>query len=436
PAAAFLIGTPYALFDLGNFLRSVGAEVHVYRVTGLIGNATDQIEPGLTQLLLQIRTVGQNLGWVASGLAALGVIAVLLTRAGAILLVYPAIYLALMAGTRVPLHRNFVVLYPFAAVAFGAAGVVVWRAARRRTEGRAPARRAVRAAATLLAGIALAPPLAAAAVAWRSARAPESRTRAAILLARRAATRTGAALPVGVEEELRIHGQDLARLEVPYEVAPYLDLLCHPERYSIVALAGRHGAFFTPNRGPLDLFDNDRAAAIFRTLESVGQGALDLDTVSIDPEVRIVEPALPAGGGGAFCVGDVPPRELRSRRSDALDDRGALTMFDAGTVRSPGFLIPAGRYAFNWRARGTRAAGEFARIEATVTAAAESNRPVVVGAGTFDTNSFAKEFALAFELRDDALVVLDLDFVNDDNEPATHEDRNVHLEAVRLLRLR
>jgi len=151
--------------------------------------------------------------------------------------------------------------------------------------------------------------------------------------------------------------------------------------------------------------------------------------------VQIVEPAPPGAASDPFCVGDARPGEMRSSQPVQIDDRGALQMAGGATVRSPGFLIPAGHYAFNWRARGLRAAGEFAKLKAKVTAAAESGGPEVLTEGTFETSSFMKEFALRFDLREEALVVLDLAVVNDD-DTASQEDRNAYLEAIRLLRIR
>lgn len=437
PAAAFLAGTPYALMDLAYFLKSAGIEVRVYKVLGPIGNPTDTVEPGLRQLSGQLHRMRDNLGWVGSSLSALGVIVLLATRAGGLLLIYPTLHLAFMSSTRVPFHRNFVVLYPFAAVAFGAAVVFALRAARRLAPSRPKIAPAASAAILLLAGGFLAHRLGTAAAAgWTSAHTPESRAVAVGRLAELARARGSREVTVGIEEELRIHGDDLRKLGVPYEVRPYLDLLCHAGEYGLIARAARHSVFFKPSGEAPELLDNPRAAAPFRVLESVGREAVNLDILSADPEVQIVEPQPPGPEGERFCVGDVRPREMKASQPFGLDGRGALFMDSAGSVSGAGFLIPAGSYAFNWRGSGTRARGEIARLRATVTAAGEGGGPAVLGEETVELASYVKEYAIRFELSEDALVVLKLDFNNDYYDPATREDRNVSLETIRLLRIR
>jgi hypothetical protein len=256
-----------------------------------------------------------------------------------------------------------------------------------------------------------------------------------IHLAARARALGPGSRPVGIEEDLRIHGQDLGRLGVPYEVRPYLDLLCDAGKYSLVARAARHGAFFSPNQGPQDLLDSPGASAAFRVLESAGHGVLHLDIVSSDPEVEIVEPEPGRSSPQSFCVGEAGPAEMRTGGRAVLDEGGALRLSSGSSVRSPGFLVPAGLYAFSWRARGSRVAGAFARMRARVTAGADAGGPEVVKEGTFETNSFAKEFAVTIELHDEALVVLDLGFL-DDGDAVAGDGRYVHLSSIRLLRLR
>jgi 4-amino-4-deoxy-L-arabinose transferase-like glycosyltransferase len=127
PIAGFVLGTPYALISLPEFLNGIAFETWHYGTAGH-GYATGT--PGLPQAWYYIR-------WLSSG-AASGVIAVALAAVGAAILIFrrdpraltmllfPATFFALMAAQKVNFTRNVLPLIPviavLAVVAVAAAG--------------------------------------------------------------------------------------------------------------------------------------------------------------------------------------------------------------------------------------------------------------------------------------------------------------------------
>src|SRR5262249_32986484 len=133
---------------------------------------------GLPHLWLQTSTMAQSIGLAPAILAIPGLALALTSAGGWIAMIFPLSYLLFMAGTKVSQHRNFVRLYPFAAVALGCGVVMIAdRVGRSRLQ---PARRRLlRAALIALAAIPCALMIAQSTIdSARLARLPETRTRA------------------------------------------------------------------------------------------------------------------------------------------------------------------------------------------------------------------------------------------------------------------
>ncbi len=344
PAAAFLAGTPYALLDLSKFVSDVGYEIRHYAT----GHGEVTVEPGMAHFLVQAREMLGHLGLAPAALAVLGVVSLAVRRVGWLILAFPVVFLIVMSGTRVAFHRNFVVMYPFAAVAFGCGVMLLadlaarsaaragagathdgaaWPAiaATPRAAGRTPmyaraARGTVLAAAALFCAARMATALN---DGHRAFTTPETRTQAvgrvnALLEGRssnagaRTAARPGLQdaeeIPpgsglwnvrdarVGIAEELRIHPEDLERLKVPYDVRPSRDLLCgDPRRYHLILTGRTHRAYWEKNAGN-EQFLNAAAPGGLKVVETVGaEGELFLDVYSVNPAVLILDPkAAPA----------------------------------------------------------------------------------------------------------------------------------------------
>lgn len=435
PAAAFAAGTPYALIEFHKFLRDAGGEIRHYNV---VGHGSQTIQPGMTHLVFQARQVTSNLGTYASIAALAGIPALLARRAGWVLLVFPAAYTAFMTGTKVSFHRNFVVLYPFAALAFGAGAVLIWRIARE-AAGR---RRAVRAAAlgglAVLAGWSLGgSALDAAERSLEAWTVPETRTQAMEKLADLAPAWAHPAegAKAGISEELRIHESDLKRVKGPFEVRPYLDLICDAARYSVIVGARRYFAHNVAG-GPEALFLNEaRPAGLPILAEIGGRNPLYVDTISINPGILILGPPRRGEATADVCLDRFPAAELEMSRPYDVDPNGVLQMLQGGEVATPRTLLSPGTYAFAWRARGTWAKGGYAKIKVEASDRMGEAGPRSITGRTIELNAGMARYVLRFDLPGDGLVSLRIEFVNDYWDPKVKEDRNVYLDSFFLVRL-
>ncbi len=300
PAVAFVIGTPYAVLHLPSFLSASAFELRHYRT----GHEGATIEPGVTHLLYQIGQVGRNLGPLAAGFALAGLAALAVRKAGWLLLAYPAASLLFMSGMKVSFHRNLLSLYPFAAVAFGCGaaalsglvsrgtrsvngpGSTVWRWGR-------GARAAPLAIAAGVCAFALAAAVPRAVNVWKS---PETRSRMVDRINALLESHDAKEARVGIEEELRVHQQDLRRLKARYEVRPYKDLICETSRpYDLIAAAKRHDSFSGAD-AERARFLNGLLPADMKIVETVeGEGALRLDIFSKNPAVLLIDPSSAPG---------------------------------------------------------------------------------------------------------------------------------------------
>lgn len=255
PAVGFLVGTPYALFDLRTFLDHAGYEVRHYLV---LGHDPVTVQPGWPHLLADLEKLVGHAGiWLVLPALA-GAAVALRRRAGWVAFLLPALQLVLTARTSVHFHRNLLVLYPFLAVAFGlgvvALGGWLGRGLRRRgPRWRRPAVVGFWILVALLLGGRTVRTLAAS---WRTAGTPETRSQAVDEInSRAAAARTRSSGPpasplaVRIAAELELHPLDLERLEVPYEVKPLAEIACHPEPRT-VALVPRRMTTWIPSRQP------------------------------------------------------------------------------------------------------------------------------------------------------------------------------------------
>ena len=118
PAVTFLFTTPYAILDFPNFIRDIVHQILYYKTTGHPG-AT--INPGWDYIAFQIRQFYQNIGLLGAVLFAIGLAGIVSRPVLLLILFYPVSYLLFMSGMTVNFHRNFVQVYPFIAIFIGVA---------------------------------------------------------------------------------------------------------------------------------------------------------------------------------------------------------------------------------------------------------------------------------------------------------------------------
>lgn len=345
PAMAFLLGTPYAVLDLSKFLADTGYEIRHYVVEGHQGF---DIEPGLTHLLYDLRNLAENLSWPAAILAVLGLAVAFYTRSWAALIFFlPLLQLYLTSRTSVDFHRNVLVVYPFAALAFGFGSVALYGRLMLWAEDRRRPRRVLRfGVPVLLVGLIGWMAWASSAQALRQAKKAETRSRAVDLLNDRWGDDPEAP-EVQIAWELRMHPLDLERLRVPFRERLYLDLACRPGEEEVVLVGGGYEAIAPERKARAEGFDRLQEEA-GELLQRIPGGAVMIDRYSVEPEVQLrrawprreeLEPVCAQG----------------TRLEDWVVEEGArvegeaLALPPGAKARTPFFRYPPGRYSFRFK---------------------------------------------------------------------------------------
>ena len=113
----FLIGTPYALLAVSDFLNGMAQEIVHY---GIRGHGSSTVEPGwphAQRYLGWMMRPGGGVALTAAGIMGAGVMLATRWRAAIIILVFPAGFLTLMLGQRVAAFSNMLVTPAFFAIA-------------------------------------------------------------------------------------------------------------------------------------------------------------------------------------------------------------------------------------------------------------------------------------------------------------------------------
>ena len=116
-AAGFLMGTPYAVLAVSDFLNGMASEIVHY---GILGHGNATVEPGwphAQRYLSRMTRAGGGVALTAAGIAGVGVMLATRWRAALVVLAFPAGFLALMLSQRVAAFSNMLVTPPFFAIA-------------------------------------------------------------------------------------------------------------------------------------------------------------------------------------------------------------------------------------------------------------------------------------------------------------------------------
>jgi len=434
PAAVFLAGTPYALLHLKKFLTDIGYEVRHYQV---LGHGTWTVTPGLPHLSLQVETIVANLGLLAAVLSVPGLFVLASRKIGWVLLIFPLLYVPYMTNTKISVHRNFVVVYPFAALAFAAGASFVIRFVGNVAGRGTRASRLAAGALSIATAVFLTHHVAAAAAGgWEAWTTPETRTRAVRKAAALAAGSGTQGSSVDIAEELHIQEDDLRGLGAATTNRSYLDIICDPAPNALAVV---------PKKWTAHDYRTVSAAEVLNAIispprpvveEVGGDEPLFLDNYfSVEPGLRILAPPRAGPGRGGPCVARFAPAGLMMSQPYPVDAKGALEMRQAGAVVSSWISIPKGAYAFWWRARGTAGGGESPKIEASVRVRRDGGEPQWAAGRKLELSGKNNPYAIRFAAGSDASVSLRIDFVNGSDGSGKNPDRSVSLETVWLLAL-
>ncbi len=431
PAAAFLAGTPFAILNMRTFLIDLGKAVRVYEAAPWAQSA---ISPGIEHLSLQTWRILAKLGPVAALVVLAGLILAGSRRPGLILVVYGAVHALLMGSSRLSYPRNFLVLYPLLAVAFGAGALLMLRAARNLSERGGPVLRWLPAAAGLvLVGLPLYAGSATALAGLEVTRHAESRTSAAVRLAELA--RKAGDARVAVPEELKMHPDDLARIGAPAEEVPFLDMICEYAGYTHAAVPVTWTAYSQKRRPWAEILDRLEPGGVVATEEIGGQSPLSIDSPSLDPALEILTFDAARWRSETPCLGRFRAADLEVSEVWSIGSGGELAMLRHGWVRTGWLLAEPGAHAIVWEARGTEAGGEPAKLRVKVLSRGDGGEATVLKERVVDLTRKLESYMLIFELPSDGVVAAELEFINDFFSAEAKTDRNAYLTKVYVLKL-
>jgi 4-amino-4-deoxy-L-arabinose transferase-like glycosyltransferase len=214
PPLTFVLAMPYAILDLPSFMRDVLHEIYHYKV---LGHGKHTSVPGWDHFSSQIVLFHRSIGLAASILACVGLVSIAFRPRVAIAMSMPILYVLYMSSMKVNFHRNFILVYPFIALLFGAGLFCLYRALRR--ANMSPSLLGVSPPLALVTVVALLVLSMQAHTALigsrRSHAASDTRVRVVDVL------NSAQALDhVVISKELRIHPQDLSRIRAPYTILP------------------------------------------------------------------------------------------------------------------------------------------------------------------------------------------------------------------------
>jgi hypothetical protein len=334
PAAGFLAATPYALLDLPAMLRDTG-----YVFGSYAAPSGEPLAAQVGRLTLALSQLWAYLGWGVAIGALAGL--VLAARRWAAWLVFPIGILVLLATAtaRLTYHRNLVLLYPLASIAFGVCvGELL-------AEGRWRRARQVAAAILLLgAGWAAQRGLR---EAWYAGHTPDTRSEVVDRL-----NVAGRWRRIAVAHELQIHPLDLARLRASgtsptrVEVRPLARLLCSTPREEVVVVPTRVDSYFPPTRPLTERYERVLAlgggAAVF-ALQPLRP--LTLDSPPISPGIAVRLPAPPPAVLTGACLETLSPGAME--RSAGAHRNGTVALLPAGeSLLTPALALVAGSNLF------------------------------------------------------------------------------------------
>jgi hypothetical protein len=127
----------------------------------------------------------------------------------------------------------------------------------------------------------------------------------------------------------------------------------------------------------------------------------------------------------------IPLNEMTFSALYPVQNDGVVCMTVSGSVETRRYLVGGGSRRFLWRATGTPAAGEPARLRATVFRYGPADSKSVIKQVTFDLASDMRQYQVEFSVDKESQVSLELSFLNDFYRPETGEDRNAYVRDLR-----
>ena len=242
-----------------------------------------------------------------------------------------------------------------------------------------------------------------------------------------------------IAKELRLHSQDLKRLNIPYHIAPLFVISSSAStkvrtKDTIYLLpkkiTSRHLA---RNKKQVEsmqkIIDNIDQSLIIETIG--GNGGMRIKQFSINP--------------GMILVKDLPimSTEIIVNKPFKIDftmcemskpyKGSPLGMLWSGSVTTPVYALSKDSYSLIVNAKGTKAFEEYAKLKIQVFSSNKDKSSLIVEK-IVETKQDFTNFNLLFELKQDDNVSFIVSFINDKSRAKPKEDRNAYLKSIILKR--
>ncbi|MEM9007071.1 MAG: phospholipid carrier-dependent glycosyltransferase [Cyanobacteria bacterium P01_F01_bin.86] len=429
PMASFLIAMPYAFIDSVQFLKGIGYEVYHYKVRGHGGKEST---PGLEHITFQLNMFYQRLGGFAAALTVLGLLGCLYRPKLTLALLTPMLFsLYMTTQMSVNFHRNFIQVYPAVAILFASSAIVLQKTLTWFSRGKSA--NLAQPVGWVISGVLTFYMLSVGQASWIKAVAAkeriENRSQAIQYLNSQNFSN------VIFAEELRMHQQDLRKLDAEYRVMKLKDIL---------TLDRSQGVYVVLPVNPMTKMTGERAKpkltaqrALSSLLASIpendvlkrigGDRKLDLDQRSINPGLVVVK--LSPTSAFPPPEGEIPLSHMTFSKEFVIQRGNLIKMQSNGMITLPVYRLSKGSHDFRVQLRGSQAYGENAKLILTIEDAGNEKTLLSRQIEAKETYSIEE---VPIKLSQATKVQISLAYVNDANDKENRQDRNAYIKSVSL----
>ena len=424
PTLVFFLFNPFTLINFSEFLGHMSRMIRHYKV---MGHGSHTIEPGITHFLFQIGIFKKEFGIVLLTISVFGMILSFKLKNGWLLFLFPAIYMLYMTRQRVDFHRNFIALYPFIGIWIGLAVYFCHEYLKKwvdnlktRISGQNLRTFLIKTPYTAIILVLVLTAKTELVKAVNVYKQKETRSQA-IDTINELVKNYRPGTTIAIAKELRIHEQDLRRLNVRYDIINHLDFK-KSEKYKffVTALYSLPANF----KSKEDSIYNVAYANNEVIRKIAGRSKMRLKVFTGDPTIYIYE-------RGETIYSNISPSSFDGISKTSKWDENAPPETYIGTsggeYTTPIFQLEPGIYRLSAVLKGTAVANESAKLEFTL-----GDRHL---AGINTTTSFS-EFSHDFEVDTLTKARLRLYFLNDHWNPEKGEDRNFYIKDLRVQKVR
>ena len=423
PTITFLICIPYALLDLPKFLSDVAWTIRAYKVSGWEGQ---EIGKGLPNLTYQIDMIIKNVGIFAAIISLFGLFAMMLKRKAWVILVFPLAYLLFMSGTRLTFHRNYVVIYPFVAIAFGVGSIAAFNSLLRLPFENKKNQYAVSMIFILfMVGFSITQ---FSRVVRVNLKTTDTRTKA-IQAVNQIAKSSNKEIRVGIAEEMRLHDVDLSQLTMDFQILPLEELACNLNNYDLIISAQEYDRERYANRfstTALALLN----ASIPNHLESIAIDSsrpLYLNKLSQNPAIKIF--AVPEFQEQTTCL-DFQPEDIISD----FDIINREIKIDPGTsATTKAVPLSPGSYQILYYARGNSPQDPYPHLKISLTQFTDDGREITLDEMLVQLTTDETPYLFQFDILEDIYGAFEINLV--ENSCRECQDHIAWVKDIRVRQL-